>query len=65
MIEPTLGDIGLAVSALVLLYNTVQAHFIVKQCNEIKHQTNGLNAALIKATGEIEFARGLKQGTKI
>lgn len=64
MIEPTLGDMATVVATAVIVYNAIQTHLTKKLAGEIKVQTNGLNAALLKVTGKKEFARGFKKGKK-
>jgi hypothetical protein len=57
------------IGACVLVFNCYQTYRngqrskgIATELNQVKAQTNGLSAHLVKITGETEFARGLKQG---
>lgn len=42
--------------------NGQRAKGIAADLNEVKIQTNGLNAKLLQVTGDSQFAKGLKQG---
>jgi hypothetical protein len=62
MINPSLGDIATTIATVVIVYNAIQAHLTKQLANEIKTQTNGMCAALVKVTGKREYAKGLKKG---
>lgn len=52
------------VTALGVLFNIWTSLRNHTKIAEVQLQTNGLNAHLVKLTGETEFAKGLKQGTE-
>lgn len=51
-----------AIATVVLIFNTVQNHRTRRIADEIKVQTNGLNAELLKVTSKMEYAKGFKKG---
>jgi hypothetical protein len=66
-----IGPIAQLITAMVLAATFVQsfrngqkANQIAEAVSKIKEQTNGINAQLVRATGEVKFAEGVKHGEK-
>lgn len=66
---PSLGEAAQFIMACVLAFNCWQtwdtgrrAKIIKADVAEIKHQTNGINAQLLKVTGDAKYAEGVKHG---
>lgn len=69
MSDTAIAAIGSVLSAALGVLNTYMAHSREQknaatrtQVDQLEKNTNGINAALLKVTGESEFAKGVKQG---
>lgn len=75
----TLQTVGIIITAIIGLFNNIlgqrnMGHLIETknnlnkastQIDNLEKNTNSMKDALIKATGEVEYAKGLKVGTDI
>jgi hypothetical protein len=57
-----LQSIAQFVTAIVLLLNYLQSRKNGKIISDVKLQTDGINAKLVKETGDAKFAEGVKHG---
>jgi hypothetical protein len=64
-----IGELAQLIIACASAYNVWQtwrvrakARQLISDVKEIKQQTDGINAQLVKVTGEAEHAKGLKEG---
>lgn len=72
IIISTLQTTGIVIAAIIGLLNNILGQRNTKHLVETKTQidnleknTNSMKDALVKATGEVEYAKGLKVGTDI
>lgn len=57
-----IGEIAQLITAIVLALNYIQSRRNGRVLKDVKDQTDGINAQLVKATGEVKFAEGVKHG---
>jgi hypothetical protein len=57
-----LGGLGTFIFSLVAVWNAYRSYRNAKVLQKLEANTDGINRALVKVTGEAEHAKGVKLG---